>query len=75
MNNTPILVNSNNPSSIEYLGIDYPFYFTNLEEAQSKLDNIELITKTHYYLKNMDKTQFLYNKFNMELNNIIYKCV
>jgi hypothetical protein len=75
MNNTPLLINSNNMSSIEYLGIDYPFYFTNSEDAQNKLDNIELITKTHNYLKNMDKTPFTYNKFNMDLNNILYECV
>lgn len=46
---TPILVN---PLSavIEYLGKDYPFYFSNLFEASEKLKNIKLIKETHSYL-------------------------
>ena len=46
---TPILLN---PLSavIEYLGKDYPFYFSNLFEASEKLKNIKLIKETHSYL-------------------------
>jgi len=70
MNNTPILINWNH-SIIEYLGEDYPFYFTNYLDAQYKLHNVEVILNTHLYLKNMDKTKFTYNYFNKELKKII----
>lgn len=70
MNNTPILV-SYQPSLIEYLGIDYPFFFINLKDAESKSNNIELIIQTHLYLKNMDKTRFTYQYFNNRLKEII----
>ena len=48
---TPVLVNSL-PAVKEYLGEEYPFYFTNLEDASRKLNNIELIKETHKYLVN-----------------------
>jgi len=70
MNNTPILV-CYHKSIIEYLGKDYPFYFTNYEDAEKKSRDLELIIKTHIYLKNMDKTQFTYQYFNEKLRNII----
>jgi hypothetical protein len=70
MNNTPILVSSY-PSIIEYLGIDYPLYFTNYKDAESKSNNIELIIRTHLYLKNMDKTQFTYQYFSEKMKDII----
>jgi hypothetical protein len=70
MNNTPLLV-CYNKSIIEYLGINYPFYFTNYEDAEKKSRDIELVLKTHYYLKNMDKSKFTYQYFNNELKNII----
>ena len=70
MNNTPILVNYVT-SVVEYLGKDYPFYYTNYMDAQYKMDNLELVLKTHLYLKNMDKTRFTYNYFNKELKKII----
>lgn len=72
MNNTPILI-CMNKSIVEYLGKDYPFYFTNYIDAEMKLKDLDLITKTHYYLKNMDKTKFTYQYFNNELNSIIMK--
>ena len=46
---TPILVNPL-PAVIEYLGPDYPFYFSNLAEASKKLKNLELIKSTNEYL-------------------------
>lgn len=48
--NTPVLVNPL-PAVIEYLGIDYPFYFQNRREAASKAENFDLIASTHNYLK------------------------
>jgi len=71
MHNTPILVNYL-PSTVEYLGEDYPFYFTNRVDAQIKIDSISLIIDTHRYLKNMDKKRFTYDFFNKQLKSIIY---
>jgi len=70
MNNTPILVRYNS-SIIDYLGSEYPFYFTNAQEAEYKSNNMELIINTHLYLKYMDKTPFTYQYFNNSLNKII----
>ncbi|MCK9205287.1 MAG: hypothetical protein M0P58_12765 [Bacteroidales bacterium] len=47
--NTPILVNPIEPV-LEYLGKDYPFYFSSLEEARHKAEDMDLIRATHYYL-------------------------
>lgn len=49
--NTPILVNPIEAVK-EYLGDEYPFYYETLEEAIEKAENIELVYKTHQYLKN-----------------------
>ena len=60
---TPLLVNKH-PAVVEYLGKDYPFYYDSLEEANSKIADIDLIRKTHEYLKNsgIDK-QLSYSYF------------
>lgn len=55
--NTPLLIRKH-PAVIEYLGKDFPFYFSSLEEADMKINNVSIIKDTHAYLKNMDK-QFL----------------
>lgn len=47
---TPLLINPH-PATIEYLGEEYPFFFTDYEEAAEKALNLELIHKTHQYLK------------------------
>jgi len=52
--NTPILINKH-PAVVEYLGDDYPFYFDNIDEANEKCNDIELINNTHIYLKEMNK--------------------
>ena len=49
--NTPILINPL-PAVKEYLGDDYPFYYTTLEEAVVKANDINLIEKTTEYLRN-----------------------
>ncbi len=59
---TPLLVNKH-PAVQEYLGVDYPFYFESLEEANDKINNSELIVETHEYLKRMDKTFIDYETF------------
>jgi hypothetical protein len=47
--NTPILINPL-PAIVEYLGQEYPFYFTSLEEAAEKLTDLDLIRRAHTYL-------------------------
>jgi hypothetical protein len=49
--NTPVLVNPLEPV-IEYLGDDYPFYFTSLDEAAQKAEDLNLVRETHKYLTN-----------------------
>lgn len=70
LTNTPVLI-KNNPSTVEYLGKDYPLFFDTLEEADKKLNNTGLIISAHYYLKNISKNKFTYNLFNKKLSNII----
>ncbi|WNZ46984.1 tetratricopeptide repeat protein [Leptolyngbya boryana CZ1] len=47
---TPLLVNPL-PAVIEYLGEEYPLYFNTLAEAAEKAMDLDLIQKTHQYLK------------------------
>lgn len=51
MRNTPVLVNPIK-AVIEYLGEDYPFYFSSLDEASDKIADYNLIKQTHLFLKN-----------------------
>ena len=46
---TPLLVNPIEPV-VEYLGADYPFYFSSLEEAAAKAENMALVHRTHQFL-------------------------
>ncbi len=55
---TPLLVNPL-PPVVEYLGEDYPLYFHTLTEAAAKAMDIELIHKTHQYLKSCPTRQKL----------------
>jgi hypothetical protein len=50
---TPVLANPL-PPIIEYLGVDYPFYFNTLEEAAKKASDFKLIKDTHQYLLECD---------------------
>tara|TARA_R100000808_G_scaffold24949_2_gene59774 strand:+ start:717 stop:1787 length:1071 start_codon:yes stop_codon:yes gene_type:complete len=59
---TPILVNPL-PPTIEYLGEDYPFYFSCMEEAVQKMFNMDLIYRTHEYLKTCDTRKKLTGKY------------
>jgi glycosyltransferase involved in cell wall biosynthesis len=47
--NTPILINPL-PGIVEYLGEDYPFYYSSMEEAEAKLQQPALIRETSQYL-------------------------
>jgi hypothetical protein len=46
---TPILVNRLD-STVEYLGADYPLFFTDLEDAARKLQDLPLLKRAHEYL-------------------------
>lgn len=64
---TPILVNPL-PAVIEYLGADYPLYFTDLKEASQKTQDHDLIHRAHRYLQshpNLEKlsNDYFYNNF------------
>jgi hypothetical protein len=48
--NTPILINPL-PAVKEYLGEDYPFYFSHRSQAARKAEDAALIEETHRYLK------------------------
>ena len=64
--NTPIIINKL-PSVVEYLGVDYPLYFNNLEEARNILNNNNLILKAHEYLKKLDKKELKIDYFIKQL--------
>lgn len=70
MYNTPVLINKH-PSNIEYLGVDYPFYYDNIEEASKKIDDLELIKKTTDYLKNYNKDDLGITYFLKKFKSII----
>lgn len=71
---TPLLINPH-PAVIEYLGQEYPFYFTSYEEAAQKACDISLIVKTHRYLLNHNSRIELDGGYFLEAfkNSEIYK--
>lgn len=48
--NTPILINRT-PAVTEYLGDEYPFYYSSLQEASRKAEDDKLIAHTSQYLQ------------------------
>lgn len=63
--NTPLLVNKH-PAIIEYLGIDYPLYFYDIDNLNSIINSdqfINLIISAYKYLKNMNKEKYTINFF------------
>ncbi len=60
--NTPLLINKH-PAIVELLGDDYPFYYTDIMDAKVKVNDIDLIYKTHLYMKNIGKTQLTIDYF------------
>ncbi len=74
--NTPIITNKT-PSSIEYLGKDYPLFFENEEDLNYFNDEdtlLFLIKEAHNYLQNMDKSSLdsrqFYKKITYDLNKL-----
>ena len=72
--NIPAFV-SKLPATIEYLGENYPLFFTKGEEIENIIDNEELLISKlidgHNYLLNMNKEKFSFDKFNTDLYKII----
>jgi hypothetical protein len=66
MRNTPICVNRL-PAVEEYLGVNYPLYYTTLAEASEKIGNVHTIKHAHDYLKHLDKTKFTIEHFLTDL--------
>ncbi len=62
---TPLLINPL-PAVMEYLGKDYPMYFTNLDEAAMKALDMNLILETHNYLKNAEIRTKITGKYFLE---------
>ena len=67
--NTPILVNRIEPV-VEYLGEEYPLYFSSLQEAAEKAMDLALIDQTHKYLAGYpSKYKFTNSYFKESLQN------
>ena len=60
--NTPILVNIVG-GVLDYLGEDYPLYFNDANELERKSNDNSLILKAHGYLRDMDKSNFTFERF------------
>ena len=71
--NTPIIVNKI-PAVIEYLGEEYPMYFTDINEITDLL-NENNIKKTYEYLKNMNKEELMLEYFTKKIINLLDKMI
>ena len=67
--NTPILINKL-PAVVEYLGEEYPLYYTSLNEAESLLQD-EIIQKAHLYLTRLDKSFLQIDTFLRQVQTIL----
>ena len=75
--NTPIIVRRNK-SAEEYLGVNYPLFFSDISElAYLKEESflLDLIFESHFYLKNMNKKHIELNNFNNKINYDLSKLV
>ena len=72
--NTPLLVNSIEPV-VEYLGKDYPLYFSSLAEAAEKAEDFDLVYKAHQYMLNHPLKEKLKGNYFLEsfVNSEIYQ--
>ena len=67
--NTPVVVNKL-PAAVEYLGEDYPLYYTEFGEISDCL-NKDRIMAAHRYLKALDKSKFALDFFVEQLDRVI----
>tara|TARA_Y100001938_G_C8078820_1_gene427797 strand:+ start:406 stop:1551 length:1146 start_codon:yes stop_codon:yes gene_type:complete len=69
---TPLLINRL-PATELYLGKDYPFFFSSLDEAAEKCLDLNLVKRTHEYLKNWHVRKKLsqeYFRFSIEQSEV-----
>jgi hypothetical protein len=64
--NTPLLINRL-PAVEEYLGGEYPLYFSDLSEASAKLARRETVQAAHEYLSGLPKERFSQQAFRSAL--------
>ena len=62
---TPLLINPLEPV-MEYLGKDYPFYFSSHQEAVDKANDLDLVRETHEYLKHHPVKEKLTGEYFLE---------
>jgi hypothetical protein len=53
----------------EYLGEDYPLYYSNLEEAAAKVMDHAVVRQAHEYLASLDKSKFQIDYFLESMEN------
>jgi hypothetical protein len=70
--NTPIIVNKME-GVVEYLGEEYPLYFTDLNEVPNILLNFERINQAYEYLLKMNKKDITITYFTNQLITILNK--
>ena len=73
--NTP-LITVKHPAIVEYLGEDYPLYFSNVEDLNNIINSNDfdnMINKAYNYLKKMDKTIFTLQYFCESFDKIVKK--
>ena len=70
--NTPIIINKIQ-GVVDYLGEDYPLYFTDLNEVPNILLNFEKINQAHEYLLKMNKQDITITYFTNQLITILNK--
>ena len=72
--NTPAFI-TRLPATEEYLGPNYPMFYSHVDEINTILSDKNLFKKkytdTHNYLKNMDKSDLTYERFYSDLLKII----
>lgn len=59
------------PAAVEYLGPQYPLFYTRLSDIPSLL-TLDNITKTHQYMKAMDKSRLNIDEYLTEFQNKLY---
>lgn len=67
---TPILVNPL-PAVVEYLGVDYPLYYTEIDEAAYLLTKRDKLEEAHQYLKHLDTIDLTVESFGFAFNQVI----
>jgi exopolysaccharide biosynthesis predicted pyruvyltransferase EpsI len=67
---TPILINPL-PAVVEYLGVDYPLYYTDFDEAAFMLTKRSKLEEAHEYLKQLDVTDLKVESFAENFNRVI----